>query len=95
MRGIGMSTRAIASATGDSPRTVRRAIDSGGAFAPPAPVTGTDGKTYTQRPQPQPEPEEPALRKPHARREDIPGSGHIPNWDFYPGHNDRAYCVTL
>ena len=58
MREIGMSTRAIASATGDSPRTVRRAIDSGGAFAPPAPVTGTDGKTYTPRPQPQSEPEE-------------------------------------
>lgn len=53
MREIGMSTRAIASATGDSPRTVRRAIDSGGAFAPPGsflsascePV-GVDGKTY-------------------------------------------------
>lgn len=58
MREIGMSTRAIASATGDSPRTVRRAIDSGGAFAPPAPVTGTDGKTYPSS-QPRREPVEP------------------------------------
>lgn len=57
MREIGMSTRAIASATGDSPRTVRRAIDSAGAFAPPAPVTGTDGKTYTPKPRPEQEPE--------------------------------------
>lgn len=59
MREIGMSTRAIASATGDSPRTVRRALDSGGANAPrdaePQPVTGTDGKTYTPKPR-EPEP---------------------------------------
>ena len=57
MREIGMSTRAIASATGMSKDTAARAL-SGVANETPAPVTGTDGKTYTPRPQPQPEPEE-------------------------------------
>ena len=57
MREIGMSTRAIASATGTPRRTVRRAMSEVGHSGPPAPVTGTDGKTYTPRPQPQPEPE--------------------------------------
>lgn len=60
MREIGMSTRAIASATGMSKDTAARAL-SGVANETPAPVTGTDGKTYTPRPQPQPEPEEPEL----------------------------------
>lgn len=55
MREIGMSTRAIASATGDSPRTVRRAIDSSGANAP-VDVTGVNGKTYTPKPRPEPAP---------------------------------------
>lgn len=45
MREIGMSTRAIASATGMSKDTAARAL-SGVANETPAPVTGTDGKTY-------------------------------------------------
>ena len=60
MREIGMSTRAIASATGVSRRTLIRDRQSGGdnvTTSEPAPITGTDGKTYTPRPQPQPEPE--------------------------------------
>lgn len=63
MREIGMSTRAIASATGNSIGTIhaesRRCSNLN--TSNPAPVTGTDGKTYTPRPQPQPEPEEPEL----------------------------------
>lgn len=58
MREIGMSTRAIASATGMSAMQASR--DSRGVTnVTPAPVTGTDGKTYTPRPQPEPEPMEP------------------------------------
>lgn len=49
MREIGMSTRAIASATGTPRRTVRRAMSEVGHYGPPAPVTGTDGKTYEGR----------------------------------------------
>ena len=60
MREIGMSTRAIASATGVSRRTLIRDRQSGGDIgttSETAPVTGTDGKTYTPRPMPRPEPE--------------------------------------
>ena len=60
MREIGMSTRAIASATGNSDRTIRRASE-GGQLDPPteqSPVTGTDGKTYSPRPRHDPEPHE-------------------------------------
>ena len=57
MREIGMSTRAIASATGNSRRTIQADSQEVAQIAPPAPVTGTDGKTYTPRPQPQSEPE--------------------------------------
>ena len=49
MREIGMSTRAIAIATGTPRRTVRRAMSEVGHSGPPAPVTGTDGKTYEGR----------------------------------------------
>jgi len=49
LRAAGLSTRAIASATGYDKRTVTRDL-SGGAFAPPEsalqPVTGLDGKHY-------------------------------------------------
>ena len=55
MREIGMSNRAIATATGTSESTVRR-IPRASNDAP-APVTGTDGKTYTPKPR-DPEPEE-------------------------------------
>ena len=58
MRGIGMSTRAIASATGISQKTASRELAAAReSNDSPVPVTGTDGKTYTPRPQPQPEPE--------------------------------------
>lgn len=61
MREIGMSTRAIASATGNSIGTIhaesRRCSNLN--TSTPTPVTGTDGKTYTPRPQPKPEPMEP------------------------------------
>lgn len=54
LREAGLSIRAIASATGESRRTVDRALDAGGANAPrdaaPEPVIGTDGKTYKQKP---------------------------------------------
>lgn len=57
MREIGMSTRAIASATGMSKDTAARAL-SGVANETPAPVTGTDGKTYpSSQPRREPEPE--------------------------------------
>lgn len=52
LRDAGMSTRAIASATGTDDRTVRRDIAGAANAAPdpePAPVTGLDGKTYTSR----------------------------------------------
>lgn len=59
MREIGMSTRAIASATGVSDGTVRNSLKAGAQNYAPAPVVGTDGKTYTPKPRPEPE-EEPA-----------------------------------
>ena len=49
MREIGMSTRAIASATGTSHQTVANSLNSGVKNLTPAPVTGTDGKTYEGR----------------------------------------------
>lgn len=56
MREVGMSTRAIASATGAGYGTIARELsrDPNGS---PSPVTGTDGKTYNPQPQPEPEPE--------------------------------------
>lgn len=50
MREIGMSTRAIAAATGMSHRTAAREVAAGvpNDTPDPAPVTGMDGKTYTQ-----------------------------------------------
>lgn len=58
MREIGMSVRAIASATGTNRETIRQEV-SGDRKLSPAPVTGTDGKTYTPRPASQPERPEP------------------------------------
>ena len=59
MREIGMSTRAIASATGVSKNTItadsQREVSQIGTPAP-APVTGMDGKTYAPRPRRDPEP---------------------------------------
>ena len=58
MREIGMSTRAIASATGISQKTASRELAAAReSNDSPVPVTGTDGKTYAPRPQPQSEPE--------------------------------------
>ena len=58
MREIGMSHSAIAQGTGLSTKTIQREIRSGHLSTPES-VTGTDGKTYTPRPQPKPEPMEP------------------------------------
>jgi hypothetical protein len=54
LRAAGLSTRAIASATGSSEPTVRRDLAAGASYdAPePAPVTGLDGKHYRPRPAP-------------------------------------------
>jgi hypothetical protein len=49
LREIGMSTRAIAAATGNSRRTIQADAQDVAQIAPPAPITGTDGKTYTPR----------------------------------------------
>ncbi|SKM82675.1 Uncharacterised protein [Mycobacteroides abscessus subsp. massiliense] len=46
LRDAGLSTRAIAAATGVSPATVHRSITPGVSNGTPAAVTGTDGKTY-------------------------------------------------
>ena len=53
MREIGMSTRAIASATGTSHQTVANSLNAGvkNLTPDPAPITGTDGKTYNPRPE--------------------------------------------
>jgi len=55
LRGQGMSTRAIGSATGSDHATVVRDLAAGANAPPddPAPVTGLDGKTYRN-----PEPKE-------------------------------------
>lgn len=61
LRDAGMSTRAIGSALGVDPKTVRNDLASGGEYSPPeqtaanAPesprtVTGTDGRNYPARP---------------------------------------------
>ncbi|WP_234539438.1 hypothetical protein [Streptomyces shenzhenensis] len=49
LRDSGLSTRAIASATGIAQDTVRRDLAAGERFRSPdsAQITGTDGKTYT------------------------------------------------
>ena len=56
MREIGMSTRAIAAATGLGHGTVARNLPSGVPNGTPAPVEGLDGKTYQPR-LPAPEPD--------------------------------------
>ena len=58
MREIGMSTRAIAAATGTSRQTVSNSLNAGVKNLTPAPITGTDGKTYPAS-QPRREPVEP------------------------------------
>ncbi|MGW0245514.1 hypothetical protein ACWDYH_02630 [Nocardia goodfellowii] len=49
LREIGMSTRAIAAATGVSKGTIQNDL-SGGQNCPPDAVTGADGKTYQPKP---------------------------------------------
>lgn len=65
MREIGMSTRAIASATGTSKNTItedfKQLSQTGTPRSEPAPVKGTDGKTYTPRPAPLPAAPEPSF----------------------------------
>lgn len=63
LRGEGLSTRALAVATGQSQANVRNDLtDAGEQKCSPAPVTGRDGKTYTPTAAPTPE------QKPHRRR---------------------------
>ncbi|SUA80407.1 Uncharacterised protein [Nocardia otitidiscaviarum] len=50
MREIGMSTRAIAAATGVSKGTVQNDLAAGGQDCPPGPVTGLDDKQYPTKP---------------------------------------------
>lgn len=65
MREIGMSTRAIAAATGTSRQTVSNSLNEGVKNLTPAPITGTDGKTYpASQPRREPEPE-PAAKSEH------------------------------
>lgn len=72
MREIGMSTRAIASATGSDRKTIMKdvrnaeVVQSGPPESENVQVTGTDGKTYTPKPR-DPEPEE----SPIPRWEDV------------------------
>ena len=79
MREIGMSTRAISSATGVSKDTVRREIATG-ANAPVGDVTGVNGKTYAQPERPRataiPQPELDALNTPPESEDDTP-----PQWE--------------
>jgi soluble cytochrome b562 len=57
LRESGLSTRAIAAATGMDQSTVVRDLARGDAFASPGEVTGTDGKSYAAfRPPTAPEP---------------------------------------
>jgi hypothetical protein len=64
LRGQGMSTRAIGSATGVSDETIRRDLSDATNVAPDevVPVTGLDGKTYPpkRKPKPEPRPDVPA-----------------------------------
>ncbi|WP_143876205.1 hypothetical protein [Nocardia fluminea] len=50
MREIGMSTRAIAAATGLGKGTVQRELETGGPIGAPDAVTGIDGKSYQPKP---------------------------------------------
>ncbi|KZM73301.1 hypothetical protein [Nocardia terpenica] len=50
LRDIGMSTRAIAAATGMAKGTVRKELGQVGQIDPPDAVTGVDGKTYPLKP---------------------------------------------
>ena len=78
-----MSTRAIASATGMGKSTVDRelsAVPNGTPESEPAPVTGTDGKTYTPRPTPQPPRTEPSAQV--GPNEEIPTTSIIGTADL-------------
>lgn len=88
LRESGLSIRAIASATGLARNTVRGELresdDEVGQLDPPAPVTGTDGKTYT--PKPRPAVPEPVADDRFISQDDLdalntppqPPSGHLP-----------------
>lgn len=76
LRAEGLSTRAIAAATGVSRGTVANDLTAAGVqdWTPAAPVTGQDGKSYAPsrpaapRPAPAPEPQ-PGLREPEPQPE--------------------------
>lgn len=82
MREIGMSTRAIASATGVSrPTIIKDSRESSGGkeltTPDPQPVTGTDGKTYSA--QPPRKPETPPVDIEETPRSD--GPRNLPEWE--------------
>jgi hypothetical protein len=82
MRGIGMSTRVIAAATGMSKDTVRRALPGGANETPdaksnvvPIRVTGEDGKSYLAHPARR---RRPASEVPDEEIPDIVAPGQMP-----------------
>ncbi len=74
LRESGLSTRAIAAATGIDRKTIRRDLDQVGEMGP---VTGTDGKTYPARPAPEPKP---AADKP--RRSSLVDQARGAGWEL-------------
>lgn len=89
MREIGMSTRAISAATGSSTKTITGDLQQVSQSTTPAPVTGTDGKTYTQQERPRataiPQSELDALNNPPEPEDGIP-----PQWEHVAQLNPEA-----
>lgn len=89
MREIGMSTRAISAATGSSTKTITGDLHQVSQSTTPAPVTGTDGKTYTQPERPRataiPQSELDALNNPPEPEDDTP-----PQWEHVAQLPDAA-----
>lgn len=98
LRAEGLSTRAIAAATGVDQKTVvndQRAVRSGEEISSPGkeaepdrPVTGLDGKTYEPK-NPQrgnkeepEEPKEPTAAKQASRRQPLPDFAHQAGWEL-------------
>ena len=87
MREIGMSTRAISAATGADRNTVRSDLRQVDEIHPPepGPVTGTDGKTYTQPERPRatamPQSDLDALNTPPATSPAEPADTPMPEWE--------------
>lgn len=86
MREIGMSTRAIAAATGTSAMQISRDLRGVTKVTPesePSPVVGTDGKTYTPRPRlaPVPDPPQKPAEAPASTPEPVPSFDDEPDDD--------------